>query len=46
MGDLIQFGSELGPAALGYTGWIGAEYKPRGDTDTGLGWVKALGVTL
>ncbi len=32
--------------ALGYDGWIGCEYKPRGDTDAGLGWVKALGVKL
>ena len=31
---------------LGYDGWIGCEYKPRGDTDDGLAWVKALGVTL
>jgi hydroxypyruvate isomerase len=32
--------------ALGYPGWIGAEYKPRGDTDAGLGWIKTLGVSL
>src|SRR5690606_12733751 len=32
--------------ALGYEGWVGAEYKPRGDTDAGLGWTAALGVTL
>jgi hydroxypyruvate isomerase len=25
-------------AALGYQGWIGAEYLPRNDTDTGLQW--------
>ena len=24
--------------AEGYTGWIGCEYKPRGDTEAGLGW--------
>jgi hydroxypyruvate isomerase len=24
---------------LGYDGWIGAEYKPRGDTDDGLRWL-------
>ncbi|RZL97638.1 MAG: hydroxypyruvate isomerase [Variovorax sp.] len=24
--------------ALGYDGWIGCEYKPRGDTVAGLGW--------
>jgi hydroxypyruvate isomerase len=32
--------------ALGYGGWIGCEYKPRGDTDAGLGWVEALGLSL
>jgi len=26
---------------VGYTGWIGCEYKPRSTTDAGLGWVKA-----
>lgn len=26
---------------LGYTGWVGAEYKPRGRTEDGLGWRKA-----
>ncbi len=30
---------------LGYDGWVGAEYKPRGDTDQGLAWVKRLGVS-
>lgn len=24
---------------LGYEGWIGAEYKPKGDTVAGLGWL-------
>lgn len=24
--------------ALGYTGWIGCEYRPAGDTRAGLGW--------
>src|SRR5918995_1274542 len=24
---------------LGYSGWIGAEYKPRGRTEEGLGWL-------
>ncbi|MGU9981035.1 hydroxypyruvate isomerase family protein [Phreatobacter sp. HK31-P] len=32
--------------AKGYAGWVGAEYRPRGDTDAGLGWVKTLGVSL
>lgn len=27
---------------LGYDGWIGCEYKPRGDTDAGLGWMKTV----
>ncbi len=26
---------------LGYGGWIGAEYKPRGRTEEGLGWLSA-----
>jgi hydroxypyruvate isomerase len=30
---------------LGYVGWVGAEYKPRADTDDGLGWMQRLGVT-
>jgi hydroxypyruvate isomerase len=29
---------------LGYQGWIGAEYRPRGRTEDGLGWARALGV--
>lgn len=28
--------------ALGYDGWIGCEYKPRGRTEDGLGWREAL----
>ena len=31
---------------LGYDGWVGCEYRPRGDTDAGLAWVKRLGVKL
>lgn len=31
---------------LGYEGWVGCEYKPRGDTLEGLRWTEALGVTL
>jgi hydroxypyruvate isomerase len=31
---------------LGYEGWVGCEYKPRADTDAGLVWVAALGVSL
>jgi hydroxypyruvate isomerase len=26
--------------ALGYQGWIGCEYRPRGATSAGLGWLK------
>lgn len=31
---------------IGYAGWVGCEYKPRGSTDEGLGWTRTLGVTL
>ncbi|MBF9198063.1 hydroxypyruvate isomerase family protein [Microvirga terrestris] len=27
---------------LGYQGWVGAEYKPRGRTEDGLGWLSEL----
>jgi len=27
--------------ALGYAGWIGCEYRPRGKTSAGLGWLKS-----
>jgi hydroxypyruvate isomerase len=30
----------------GYTGWIGCEYRPRGETRAGLGWVENCGLTL
>jgi len=30
--------------ALGYGGWVGCEYRPRGDTDEGLSWMRSLGV--
>ncbi len=29
---------------LGYSGWIGAEYRPRGRTEAGLGWARKYGV--
>ena len=29
---------------LGYSGWIGAEYRPRGRTEEGLAWARAYGV--
>jgi 2-dehydrotetronate isomerase len=28
--------------ALGFAGWVGCEYRPRGDTDAGLKWMRAL----
>ncbi|TCK23163.1 hydroxypyruvate isomerase [Ancylobacter aquaticus] len=28
--------------AIGYEGWVGCEYKPKGDTEAGLGWLKEL----
>lgn len=27
---------------MGYEGWVGAEYKPQGDTTAGLGWIKTI----
>ncbi len=30
--------------ALGYKGWIGAEYRPRGRTEEGLGWGRRYGL--
>lgn len=30
----------------GYNGFVGCEYKPRGDTVSGLAWTKACGVAL
>jgi hydroxypyruvate isomerase len=27
---------------LGYAGWVGCEYRPAGETDAGLGWLKRL----
>lgn len=29
---------------LGYRGWIGAEYRPRGTTEAGLGWGREYGL--
>jgi hydroxypyruvate isomerase len=28
--------------SLGYSGWVGCEYRPAGETDAGLGWLKRL----
>jgi hydroxypyruvate isomerase len=25
---------------IGYTGWLGAEYKPASSTEAGLGWMR------
>lgn len=30
--------------AVGYKGWVAAEYHPRGKTEDGLGWLRAEGV--
>jgi hydroxypyruvate isomerase len=30
--------------AIGYAGWVGCEYKPKGKTEDGLGWRVAHGV--
>jgi len=27
---------------LGYSGWIGCEYRPKGDTSVGLAWLREL----
>ena len=29
---------------LGYSGWIGCEYRPKGETKAGLGWAKRHGI--
>ena len=29
---------------IGYQGWIGCEYRPKGDTLAGLGWAKTYGI--
>ncbi|MBV9826996.1 MAG: hydroxypyruvate isomerase family protein [Alphaproteobacteria bacterium] len=29
---------------IGYTGWIGCEYRPKGDTVAGLGWARKYGI--
>jgi hydroxypyruvate isomerase len=30
----------------GYGGWVGCEYRPRGDTRDGLAWIGRLGLSL
>jgi hydroxypyruvate isomerase len=29
---------------IGYAGWIGCEYRPRGKTEDGLGWASPYGL--
>jgi hydroxypyruvate isomerase len=29
---------------IGYSGWIGCEYRPKGETTAGLGWAKRYGI--
>jgi 2-dehydrotetronate isomerase len=29
---------------VGYSGWIGCEYRPKGETRAGLGWAKRFGI--
>ena len=29
---------------LGYQGWVGCEYRPRGDTVAGLAWAAPWGI--
>lgn len=44
---LVDYREVLGKLdRLGYTGWVGCEYKPRGDTNAGLGWPARLGFPL
>ena len=31
---------------IGYTGWVGCEYKPATTTEAGLGWRQAMGVDV
>jgi len=30
---------------LGYSGWVGCEYRPRAGVEAGLGWMRALGAS-
>jgi hydroxypyruvate isomerase len=29
---------------VGFTGWVGCEYRPRGKTEDGLGWARGYGI--
>ena len=33
-----------GLETMGYDGWIGCEYRPRGDTVAGLAWAAPYGI--
>jgi len=39
-GEVDMFAVIRAADMLGYTGWIGCEYRPRGDTDEGLAWMR------
>lgn len=42
-GGSVDYAAAFGAIdALGWAGWVGAEYKPRAGTDEGLGWMTAL----
>ena len=32
------------PETIGFAGWIGCEYRPKGDTVAGLGWARKYGI--
>jgi hydroxypyruvate isomerase len=41
-GELNDFAVFQAIDALGYTGFVGCEYRPAGETLAGLGWLKGL----
>lgn len=45
-GELDYRAAFLALDRLGYSGWVGCEYRPRAGTDEGLGWTTRLGVSL
>ncbi len=45
-GEIAYGAIFLALETLGYDGWIGCEYKPRGETTEGLVWTERLGVGL
>ena len=42
-GDAVMFDALRWLDAAGYKGWVGCEYRPRGDTSAGLAWRTSLG---